>query len=68
VSGGISHDICFRFYDPSADSARLRIMRKRLADEVFRQFDGVNRQAASTNAPNIAIILLLSHLPVDCAY
>jgi hypothetical protein len=43
MSGGIAHYICFGFDDPPARSARLSIMHKRLADEVFRQFDGVNR-------------------------
>jgi hypothetical protein len=61
MAGGIAHDICFRFYDPPAHSARLSIMHKRLADEVFRQFDSVNRQAGPVNATNVAIILLLSH-------
>jgi hypothetical protein len=43
MSGGISYYIRFRLYDPPAHSARLSIMGKRLADEVFRQLDGVNR-------------------------
>jgi len=43
MSGGVSHYIRFRFYDPPANSARLGVMDKHLADEVFRQFDGANR-------------------------
>jgi hypothetical protein len=43
MPGGIAHYICFRFYDPPTNSARLSIMHQRLADEVFREFDGADR-------------------------
>jgi hypothetical protein len=61
MPGGIAHYIGFSFYDPPASSARLSVMHKRLADEVFRQFDSAHWQAGSGNATNVAIILPVSH-------
>jgi hypothetical protein len=42
MPGGVAHDVSFGFYDPPAHSSGPSLMHQRLADKVFREFDGVS--------------------------
>jgi hypothetical protein len=62
MPGGVTHDISFCFYDPTAHSTGRSIMHERLTDKVFREFDCASWQAAPVKAANMTFVFLLSHL------
>ena len=54
VRGGIANQVGFSFNNSSAEAALRNFMYERLADENFREFDGIDGKLAQAKAANPA--------------